>query len=109
MKAEDRRGTTATIKDESRKREWIDILGTDTIPIKSPIPTWASLPDRDDALIYELDLTTLTSEQRGRLVNHIARKFDFSPEEVENRLADEGVPILADDVVVTGYDVGLFL
>lgn len=101
---------TAKVVDPGRKREWEAILGSDTVQIKSMLPERVNLPGMDDELVYELDLVGFTAEQRERLVNHLARKFDFSPEFVAARLEVEGgVPILAKDVVVTGYDIGVFL
>lgn len=109
MSNEQRRGTTTRVKDPARKREWEAILDSDTLPIRSPIPSWTFLPGMGDRLVYELDLKRLTIKHLERLVDHLARKFDFTPEAVSTQLMAEGVPILADDVVVTGYDVGLFL
>lgn len=108
-----RRGTIATVKDPERKREWETIFDSDTLPIRSPLPTWVDLPAMGDKLAYELDLKRLTSKQRGRLVEHIIREFEptMTPDEVMTQLMAEGVqiPILAEDVLVTGFDVGLFL
>lgn len=89
--------------------KWKAIFGSDTVPIKSMLPARASFPGKGNTAVYELDLTELTSAQLERLVNHIARKFDCTPELVSTRLAEEGMPILVDDVFVTGYDIGLFL
>lgn len=100
---------TATVRDPGRRREWVAILGSDTMPLKSMLPTRVNLPGIENALVYELDLEALTDEQRRRMVDHIALKFDLTPEFVETRLEEEGVPILAQDVTVTGYNVGLFL
>lgn len=109
MSEEQRRGTTARVGDPARKREWEAILDSDTLPIRSPLPSWASFPGMGDRLVYELDLKRLTTKHLLRLVDHLARKFDLTPEAVSTQLMAEGVPILANDVVVTGYDIGLFL
>ncbi len=109
MGEKQRRGPTAKIRDPERKREWEAILDSDTLPIKSPIPTWVDLPDMPHKLVYELDLKRLKTEHLERLVDHLARKFDLTPEAVTTQLMAEGVPILVEDVLVTGYDGGLFL
>jgi hypothetical protein len=84
-----------------RIADWERILGTRRVCIKSPIPTRASLPDRGEAFIYELDLDLLTDDQRERLVRHLAEKFGYTVEQVEQALPYHGVPILADDITLS--------
>lgn len=100
---------TATVHNEDRKANWLTVYGTDTIPIKSPIPSRANLPGLPSALIYELDLSAISTDQRQRPVTHITKRFDLDPTEVETELDEEGVPILADDVTVTIHRPELFL
>lgn len=100
---------TATIRNPERRGDWLTIYGTDTVPIKSPNPQKANLPGIPGTLVYMADLTVLTPDQRQRLVTHIAKRFDLDPTEVEAKLDEEGVPILADDVTVTINRPELFL
>lgn len=98
---------TVTITDPQRRAEWIDILGTDTVPVVSPIPHRASAPGRPDSLFYRLDLTRVTPDQRARLVKHLAAKFGLLESAVERDMGDYQVPILADHTVLTGTSAGL--
>lgn len=95
---------TVTIKkDTKRGREWIRVLGTNTVYVKSPLAQTAELANivkPGPSLVYELDLDLLTPDQRQRLVAHIAQKLDYPEDVVDLTLEDEGMPILADDVTV---------
>jgi hypothetical protein len=84
-----------------RVAEWKEILGSDRVHIKSPIPTRGHLPGRGEAWTYELDLDLLTDDQRERLVQHLAEKFGYTAEEVKQALPRHGVPILADDITLS--------
>jgi len=96
---------TATIRKEStRAQAWINILGTDTAPITSPIPTLASAPGVPEGLFYMLDLTQLTQEQRIKLIRYLAQRFDVVESEVAETLDEVGCPILDEDVVVTVHN-----
>lgn len=83
-----------------RYQEWIDVMGTNEIPITLPIPTQGSAPGIDEGLFYMIDLHEITSEQRRRMIKHIARKFAVDEEEVRRTLDDVGCPILDKDVTV---------
>lgn len=101
--------TTVTIHDGERRAEWLAIFGTDTLPVKSPIPTRVNLPGIPNALVYEIDLAAISADQRQRLVAHTAAKFDCSPDYVDANLERLGMPVLAQDVTVTSTKMGLFL
>lgn len=96
---------TATISNRSnpdRAIAWRTVFGSETIVLKSPIPSLAKLPGRlTTTLIYEVDIRALTVEQRKRMVAHLAEKFGYEAHVVENALDTEGCPILAEDVFVT--------
>ena len=98
--------TTATIHDEHRRAVWSKIFPGAVLPIKSPLPSRASLPGHPDALVYFLDLAAISAEQREQLVEMIADLFCLRAEEVREDLA-AGVPILADDVSVETRDRGI--
>ena len=96
---------TATISNRSnpdRAIAWQKVFGSETIVLKSPVPSLARLPGRlTTALIYEVDIQALTGPQRKRLVAHLAEKFGYEAHVVEDALDTEGCPILAEDVIVT--------
>jgi hypothetical protein len=96
---------TATISNRSnpdRAIAWRTVFGSETIVLKSPIPSLAKLPGRlTTTLIYEVDIRALTGPQRKRLVAHLAEKFGYEAQVVEDALDTEGCPILAEDVIVT--------
>lgn len=95
----------AKIIDEGQRAVvWRKIFGSDTIAIRSPFPTYTILPERGRSLVYELDIESLTSDQRGRLVAHIAERFSILAAEVEAQLDEIGCPILAIDVAVESND-----
>jgi hypothetical protein len=89
------------IHNDERAKEWLDVLGTTTIYVESPFPTRMYLPGHDDAEAYMLDLDLITAEQRERLIEHIATKFDIPIDEVQAELDTKGVPILADNCTLT--------
>lgn len=92
---------TVKIHNDDRAKEWLDVLGTTTVYVESPFPIRMYLPGHDDAEAYMLDLDLITAEQRERLTEHIATKFDIPIDEVRAELDTEGVPILADDCTLT--------
>ena len=91
----------AKIRGNSERAEtWRRILGSETVNIKSPIPSVASLPGKGETTIYELDIKLLTAEQRQRLVAHLAERFGYTPHDVDRDLDDIGCPILNEDISV---------
>ncbi len=87
--------------DNERAVAWQIVFGGATVPLRSPIPHLARLPGRGEELVYLLDIEALTAEQRGRLVTHIANKFNIPAEEVDADLDTHGCPILAEHVTVS--------
>jgi len=93
---------TATISEKSERAEmWQTVLGDKTIPIRSPIPTKANLPGKPAASIYEMDIESLTGEQREKLIDYLAERFGIPKAEVAHDLDEVGCPILAEDIIVT--------
>ncbi len=90
-----------TVTDSQRAGDWIKTLGSSTVSVMSPIPQLVNLPGHPSALVYMLDLACLTPDQRARLVAHIAQHFNIPAAEVERDLDRQGVPILADDCIVS--------
>jgi hypothetical protein len=66
---------------------------------------------RRTVYIYNLDLNSLTAEQRERLVQFVALKFGVAPALVNEDLESLGFPIRAVDVdlVYIHRDIGRFL
>ena len=94
----------ATIrKDCPRYQDWINVLGTNEVVLKSPVPHLASAPGIPEAPFFEMDLTALSGEQRGRLISHLSQRFQVPEQEVERDLDRVGCPILDTDVTVTVY------
>lgn len=88
------------VTNPERVAEWREVLGTDIVPVRSPIPSRANLPGHPRAMIFELDLPLLTDDQRQRLIRHLANKFGLDESDVAAELDAQGVPILAEDCVV---------
>lgn len=70
------------------------------IPIKSWLPTRGNLPDKPNAEIYMLDLQRITPDERSRLIQNIAARFNLPAVEVAQDLTARGCPILGDDITV---------
>lgn len=90
--------------DGERVAAWRAVFGDSQIYIRSFFPTLANLPGIGEAAVYELDLALLTADQRQRLVNHIANKFNVPADEVDADLDMVGCPILAEDVFVAVHN-----
>ena len=104
------RDFTVTVHAEDRRKDFETVFGSTTVPVLSPVPALAELPGFDEPqLVYELDLDRLMTEQRKRLVTHIAEKFGLCESEVEAGLDEEGMPILASGCVASGIDIRHFL
>lgn len=86
---------------DERAAAWLRIFDDTAVPLRSPIPHLARLPGRGEELVYLLDIEALTADQRGRLVQHIAGKFDIPAAEVDADLDTHGCPILAEHVTVS--------
>jgi len=95
--------TTASIIETSpRAADWLRVFGRLTdIPLRSPFAIRVNVPGRSNVSAYLLDISFITPEERLRLVNHIADRFNLTPAEVDRDLDAQGVPILAEDVLVS--------
>ncbi len=98
--------TTARTDNPERKKFWLEVIGSECVPILSIIPTWADLPGLGSAMVYLLDVAALPKEKQERLVAALAARFGLTIDEERTELA-KGVPILADDVEVMTCDRGL--
>lgn len=101
--------TTAKINDHERNKHLSSVFTDGVLPIISPLPQMAKLPEVGEGPVYMLDLNAISPEQRQGVVNQIAERFGYSAEFVDAELESVGVPILADGVTVTCADQGLIL
>lgn len=92
---------TVTITDPKQAAEFERIFGTTTVHVKSPFPELSELTGKPAVPAYMLDLSLITDEQRHALIRHIADKFCIPLGEVAVTLDMHGVPILAEDCMVT--------
>lgn len=95
--------TTATIIETSpRAADWQAIFGrTCDIPLKGSRPSVANRPGLGYAYVYKLDLLAITADERQCLIEHIVTRFSLLRDQVERDLDERGVPILAEDVLVS--------
>jgi hypothetical protein len=89
----------AIIHNEERKKQWIEVLGTNEVYLKSPFPYIAKVCGKEQR-VYLMDLDLLTKDQKDSLISHLAEKFDEDPEFVRNNIDELGVPVLAKDCSV---------
>ena len=90
-----------TVTDEARRRELEEVLGTSTVPVRSPTPVIASAPGLPGpSRFYVMDVRKLSEEQRVKLARHLAAKFGLRDREVLQELARNGLPILAEHCTV---------
>lgn len=91
----------ATIHDPARKKEFLEIFGSDQVYLRSFIPNTIKVEGvQDPQTAYFLDLDLLSSEQLEKLIKHLAQKFNLSIDFVRNNIQEIGVPVLAQEVSV---------
>lgn len=92
-----------------RWQTWMDVFGTDTIEVVSPIPHKRQGPDgpRD---FYQIDVKALTLRQRANMLRHLSARWKTPADQVAKLVddPDHGVPIDAQDVIVA-MDIRLFI
>lgn len=101
---------TARIPENSpRRADWIEVFGTEVLPIISPVPVVNDGPTGRREF-YRLDVSRITPQQRQRLVRWLSKRWKLPVHEVEKSVDDpeHGVPLLADDLVVAA-DMRLFV
>ena len=91
---------TVTVYGE-RGEEFDKVFGTRTVHVRSPFPSLTRLGSNlEPESVYMLDMELLTEEQRTKMIEHIAQKFDAQLEVVAASLAALGLPIKASDTMV---------
>lgn len=99
---------TATLVPSSpRYQDWRAILGSDEVPIANPKP-FATQLGPDLVEVHTLDMSRITRDQFGRLVDVIVERFGVKGREAVRTLESDGFPIRAADVSVT-YELRAFL
>lgn len=88
--------------EENRAKWWIEFFGTNTIPVKSLIPT-PGLYEGKEYFFFELDLRIVTPEIRAKIIPNIAKEFNLSVEYVDSNLDFMGIPINADKTTLLTY------
>jgi hypothetical protein len=71
--------------DSERRKKWLDVLGTDVLPIKDQEPAYyANLFDEGDEpqMSYVLDLGRLTNTQQHNLFAFFSKQTGYSIEAV---------------------------
>lgn len=85
-----------------RYQDWLRVFGSSMVELEDPIGSYATLPGLGRTHVYRLKVSSLTPEQRGRLITWMAEKFSLPTDQVAADLdGPHGCPILADDVVVS--------
>ena len=85
------------------------VFGSATVCVQFPFPVLADLPIGEQ-MVYLLDLREITPEQRARMVDLLAAQHNLDRAFVEDRIAEQGVPILAREaVMVTTANLGLWV
>ena len=94
---------TATIlKTSPRYQDWMDSFGTDTVPILSQEPVYNTAPGIPERVaFYLLDHSQLTEEQLQKVTELLSKKFSLPESEIIKDMAKYGLPILAEDVVIS--------
>jgi hypothetical protein len=94
----------AIINEKStRYQEWLAIMGTNEIPLLTPIPQMVALPSGVAPCLW-IDIAALTYEQKERMVKHLATKFSIPEQEVAHDLDGVGCPILDEEVTVVIFN-----
>lgn len=92
------------IHDKERKKNFIEVFGTNTVKVKSPICEWIIRPNGKKAQAYFLDLDLITKEQRERLIENLSNRFNQTIDFVRGNLDRIGVPILKEHCSLIVYN-----
>lgn len=92
---------TARINEKSpRAADWQKVFGQTEIAVHGLLPQKANVLGTIRS-VYMLDLKALSDEQYQRLTLHIAEKFNVSLLVVVAELPTQGVPVLAEDLIIS--------
>lgn len=82
-------------------QSWRDVLGGEQVPLKSATSVKADLGAEKDVEVYMLNLAAMTLRVRARLLGTLAQRFGVPVYKVEQDLQQNGLPIRAEDVIVS--------
>ena len=97
-------GVMANLNERSRRaKDWQYVFGRLTnIPLKSPISCHVGIEELGDHVeIYFLDLGKVTAKEYSRLVRLLSKRTNDPADQVDRELQARGVPVLAEDVIVS--------
>jgi hypothetical protein len=87
-----------------RADEWQRAVGVSTFPTIDFFPVPALLPGLGLRLVHRLDVDKMrreTPELLQQVVEYLSRKFHLTPDEAQTELNTTGLPVLADDCIVS--------
>lgn len=93
--------TCAIIETSPRAADWQRIFGRlDNIPLTSSRLNLVRHQTEGLMYVYGLDLSALTPDERERLIDFLAEKFNLPRAEVAGDIDEQGVPVRAEDALV---------
>jgi hypothetical protein len=91
----------AHVTSHDRRLLFESLIGTNTVPIKSPIAQTCDLPGKPASLVYLVDVTFLNDEERQVLAHYLASEFATTADEILDDFDKTGVlPIRAEDCLI---------
>ena len=98
--------------DEGSERagSFLKTFGSLGVFVKSFVPELARLPGFDEPqTVYKLDVALLTAEQHERLITDISDRFGIARADVESKIEEHGVPLLASECTLRIENPGRWL
>lgn len=96
------------INDKARAEKFKKIMGTNEIPILSPIPFWSKTPV-GKMRFFKMDISILTNKQKKKFIKILAKKFSLPRMQVDRDFEKFGIPILDDNVTIIINNPGILL
>ncbi len=95
--------TEATIRaDSPRAARWMELLGSLTVPVRSPVTTEMAIYGHGVVDVYLVDVEKLTPEVFERIAAAFSAEYLLDIDVVRQRLREpHGLPVLAEDCTVT--------
>lgn len=88
------------INNPERAAAFRKIVGDDEVFVKTPVPEVADIPGLGERKVFKLDLDMYTPEEKERLAEYLAEKFDVNVEVIKADLAVSGLPIPDEECIV---------
>jgi len=80
-----------------KAEEWKAVIGTDRVPVTAPISIEIIDREGKHREAFMVDFQAWDRDTQQRVVDHIARKFSATSDDVEETIMAEGLPITVDD------------